>query len=98
MQNKNKHQEKDWRFSIAHREVKIGIGLAVFHFLWWFGFAYGLGGKPVEDYTYIFGFPAWFFYSCIVGFIVIVLLVVFIVKRLYTDLPFDEEEKGGDAS
>jgi hypothetical protein len=39
-----------------------------------------------------------FFYSCIVGFMVIVLLVVFIVNRFFTDLPFDEEEKGGDAS
>ena len=98
MKNKKTQQEKDWRFPIAHREVKIGIGLAVFHFLWWFGFAYGMGSGPVEEYTYILGFPAWFFYSCILGFIVMVLLVIFIVKRFFTDLPFDDDEKEGDVS
>jgi uncharacterized membrane protein YhdT len=96
MTKQDKHKSKDRRFAIAHREAKIGIALALFHFIWWFGFAYGMGSGPVEDYTYIFGFPAWFFYSCIAGLIVMVTLVVLVVRRYFTELPFDEGEKEGE--
>ena len=71
---KFKHDD-DWRFKVAHKEAWIAIFLVVFHFLWWYGFAYGLGKSPVEEYSYVFGFPAWFFYSCVLGFVVMVILV-----------------------
>lgn len=87
-----KKQTIDPRFKIAHREAWIGIGLAIFNFLWWFGFAYGLGGRPVEEYTYIFGLPDWFFYSCVVGFIVISTIVIIVTKFFLTEVSFDEEE------
>lgn len=83
----------DWRFKIAHREALIGVGLALFNFVWWFGFAYGLGSGPVEEYMYVFGLPAWFFYSCVVGFLVIAVLVIIIVKFFFVEVPFDEEEE-----
>ncbi|MGV3464475.1 MAG: YhdT family protein [Heyndrickxia sp.] len=81
----------DLRFTIAKKEAWIGVGLAVFHFIWWYGFAYGLGKTKVEKYTYIWGLPAWFFYSCILGFIVILLLVIFTVKFLFKEFLFEEE-------
>lgn len=87
---KGRGEELDKRFKIANREALIGVGLAVFNFVWWFGFAYGLGSKPPEAYTYVFGFPAWFFYSCIVGFITITLLVVLVVKLWFTEVPFND--------
>ncbi len=83
---------EDPRFKIAHKEAMLGVGLAIFNFIWWYGFAYGMGSKPISSYQYIFGFPAWFFYSCIVGFIVVTLLLILTVKFLFTDLPLDEEE------
>jgi uncharacterized membrane protein YhdT len=85
-------EKKDYRFRIAHREVWIGVILAVVNFLWWYGFAYGLGGKPVSEYKYILGLPAWFFYSCVVGFLLMVFLVIIVVKTMLKDIPFDEEE------
>ncbi|RLQ86753.1 YhdT family protein [Planomicrobium sp. Y74] len=85
--------ETDWRFKIAHREALIGVGLALFNFVWWFGFAYGMGSAPVEEYTYVFGLPAWFFYSCVVGFLVIAVLVMVIVKFFFVGVPFEEEEE-----
>ncbi|ANU10077.1 hypothetical protein A1A1_06022 [Planococcus antarcticus DSM 14505] len=85
-------EETDWRFKIAHREAWIGVGLALFNFVWWFGFAYGLGSRPVEEYSYIFGLPDWFFYSCVLGFLVISVLVIVIVKFFFIEVPFDEEE------
>lgn len=81
----------DRRFKIAHREAHIGVGLAIGHFLWWFGFAYGLGSRPVEEYTYILGFPDWFFYSCIVGFILVSVTVIILAKYVLKDVSFEEE-------
>lgn len=85
-------EETDWRFKIAHREAKIGVALALFNFVWWFGFAYGMGSRPVEEYSYVFGLPDWFFYSCVVGFLVISVLVIVIVHFFFVEVPFDEEE------
>ncbi|MGD6857677.1 YhdT family protein [Bacillus infantis] len=93
----NKAGGKDPRFKVAKREAWIGIGLVLFNFLWWFGFAYGMGSGPVEEYTYIMGLPAWFFYSCVAGFAVVFVLVWAAVKFLFKEVPFDDSEEGGKA-
>ncbi|WP_102346272.1 YhdT family protein [Bacillus sp. Marseille-P3661] len=82
----------DQRFKIANREALIGIGLVLFNFVWWFAFAYGLGSKEPSSYTYVFGFPAWFFYSCVMGVVVMSILVFIIVKVFFVDVPFSDEE------
>ncbi|QFT88653.1 hypothetical protein FIU87_08360 [Bacillus sp. THAF10] len=89
-----KKKKIDSRYRIAHREALIGITLVVFQFVWWYGFAYGLGSGPVLEYSYVLGLPAWFFYSCVLGFIVMVILVVLVVKFLFVDVSLEEEEKG----
>lgn len=53
----------------------------------------GLVVKNPSEYTYVFGFPAWFFYSCIVGFIVMVILLSLVVRFVFQDISLDEEEK-----
>ncbi|ETI70064.1 YhdT family protein [Neobacillus vireti] len=83
----------DKRFKIAHREALIGVILVLINFIWWYGFAYGLGSTDVQNYTYIFGLPAWFFYSCIAGFVVMVILVIMTVKFLFKEVPFEEKEE-----
>ncbi|MFC4800060.1 YhdT family protein [Neobacillus sp. GCM10023253] len=93
---KKRDNPLDKRFKIAHREALIGVVLVVINFVWWYGFAYGLGSKKVEDYSYIFGLPAWFFYSCIAGFIVMIILVSLTVKFLFKDVPFEEEERNAE--
>lgn len=82
----------DKRFKIAHKEALIGVVLVLINFIWWYGFAYGLGSGKVEQYTYVFGLPAWFFYSCIAGFVVMVVLVSVTVKFFFKEVPFEEEE------
>lgn len=84
---------EDYRYKIANREALIGVGLVIFNFIWWYGFAYGLGSADPADYTFVFGFPAWFFYSCVVGFVVMVILVTVVVKCLFLDMPLDEVEE-----
>jgi len=89
-QRKNK---QDARFTIAHREAWIGVGIAVFNFIWWYGFAYGFGSKPISQYHYIWGFPAWFFYSCIIGFIIVTGLVIVIVLFIFKDIPLGDTKE-----
>lgn len=88
-----KQKTTDRRFKTANREALIGCALAAFNIIWWYGFAYGLGSKPPEEYTYVLGFPAWFFWSCIVGFVVMVILVFLVVKFVLKEVPFDDSEE-----
>ncbi|MCL1890264.1 MAG: YhdT family protein [Desulfovibrionaceae bacterium] len=75
-------------FSQANREALLTLGLYAIYFLWWYIFAYGLGDGDPADYTYILGFPAWFFMSCIAGYPVITFLVWIAVRFLFKDIPF----------
>ncbi|WP_062199101.1 YhdT family protein [Massilibacterium senegalense] len=88
-----KEKRIDPRYKVANKEAMIGIVLAIANFVWWYGFGYGLGERKVEDYTYIFGLPDWFFYSCVVGFIVFSFIVTVVVKLFFKEVPFEE---GGD--
>jgi len=86
--------KEDRRINIANREALIGVGLVIFNFFWWYGFAYGLGSKNPSEYTYIFGLPTWFFYSCVLGFIIMAILVTVVVKCFFVEVSFDEREEG----
>jgi uncharacterized membrane protein YhdT len=89
-----KELEKDGYLNkIANREALIGVGLVIFNFIWWYAFAYGLGSKDPAKYSYVFGLPAWFFYSCVLGFVVMSVLVIFVVKKYFVEIPFDEEKE-----
>lgn len=90
--DKNSGPKKDKRYKVANKEALIGIGLVLFNFVWWYGFAYGMGSKDPSEYSYVFGLPAWFFYSCVLGFIVMVILIWIVVKLFFTDIPLEEEE------
>ena len=60
--------KEDPRYGQARKEALCTIALAAANFIWWYAFAYGLGSRPVEEYTYV-----WFllvFLSCVVGFLV----------------------------
>ncbi|HEY4579086.1 MAG TPA: YhdT family protein [Savagea sp.] len=82
---------KDPRFSIANREACIGIALVLVNFAIWFGFAYGLGSADYSDYSYILGFPAWFFYSTMAGTVFMIVTLGIILKLFFKDVPFDDE-------
>ncbi|MBT2215523.1 DUF997 family protein [Virgibacillus dakarensis] len=95
MENKKRKQER--RFAIANREALIGCALAVINFVWWYGFAYGLGSKPPEEYTYILGFPAWIFFSVILGTLFMFALVFLAVKFLLVDISLEDEVESEEA-
>ncbi|WP_077071559.1 YhdT family protein [Mailhella massiliensis] len=83
-------------FRQADREALITLGLYVFFFVWWTAFAFGLGSGDVEDYGYVFGLPEWFFYSCVLGYPVMTLILWGVVRRFFADIPLDEPEDGRD--
>lgn len=89
-------QTTDKRFIQANREAVIAVLLGLGYFIWWYLTAYGFGDAPVSEYTYIWGFPAWFFYSCVAGFalfsILSALMVRFCFKEIF--LARTDEDKG----
>ena len=91
----DKNFEEDPRYKQCNREAIIGLSLGIINLIWWFGFGYGLGSKPVSEYTYILGFPSLFFMSCIVGGILFSILTIIMINKLFKHMSLDaltEEE------
>lgn len=78
------------RGKVIRRETRIILALYLLFFLWWYATAYGLGGGDPLEYEYVFGFPAWFFYSCIVGYIGISVILWLAVRLFFKDISFSE--------
>lgn len=81
--------EEDPRYKQCNKEALMGLALGVVNLVWWFGFGYGLGSKQVKEYTYIFGFPTWFFMSCIAGGILFSALTVIMINKFFKNMPLD---------
>ena len=77
-------------FRQADREALISFGLYIFFFVCWTAFAFGLGSGDPEEYSYVFGLPAWFFYSCVLGYPDMTLILWIVVRRFFADIPLDE--------
>lgn len=72
---------EDPRYKQCNKEALYGVVLGLANLVWWFVFGYGLGDKPVDDYSYILGFPSWFFMSSIAGAIVFTILTFILVNK-----------------
>ena len=44
---------------------------------------------PLEEYSYVFGLPAWFFYSCVAGYPVVTFILWLVVRNFFADIPLD---------
>lgn len=71
------------------KEAIITILSFIAYFLWWYYFAYIYPPKNVEEYKYILGFPDWFFYSCILGFVLFNILVFVVIKIFFKNINLD---------
>lgn len=80
---------KNKRFRQADREALITLGVYAFFFLWWTIFAFGLGNGDPEQYSYVFGMPSWFFYSCVLGYPVVTAVLWFVIRKTFVDMPLD---------
>ena len=86
--NKKTH---DWRFAQANKEALLALGAYALYFVWWYVSAYGLGDGNPEQYSYVLGLPEWFFYSCIVGYPLLTVVLWIMVRFFFKDMPLDEE-------
>ena len=77
------------RYKQANKEALITLGLYLFFFLWWLGFAFGLGSGDPQDYDYVFGLPEWFFYSCVLGYPVITIILWVVLRLFFKEVPLD---------
>lgn len=83
------------RYKQCNKEAWMGLGLGILNLIWWFSWGYGLGSKPVPEYTYMMGFPTWFFMSCIVGSILFSILTVVVINKYFKNMSLEalsEEE------
>lgn len=77
-----------------NKEVVVTILLYLFYFLWWYYFAYiHSDSEDVKNFKYILGLPEWFFYSCVLGLVVINISVLIVVKLFFKDMSLEEEKK-----
>ena len=84
---------EDRRFRQADREALSSVALTAGYFLWWFGFAYGLGSGPDAGTRLLWGLPVWFTASCVLGGPVFLIAVAWVVRRVFVDLPLDPWEE-----
>lgn len=86
---KNYNIEEDPRYKQCNKEALMGLGLGILNLTWWFGWGYGLGNLPIQEYTYILGFPTWFFMSCVVGAILFSILAILMINYLFKDMSLE---------
>ncbi len=77
-------------FKQTHKEALYSLILTGLYFLWWYIGAYIPGSIPVEEYTFIFGMPLWFFLSCIAGTILFSFLAWVMVRFFFKEIAFEE--------
>lgn len=80
---------EDPRYKRSKMEAKQGVALGALNLILWFVFGYGFSRGPVEEYTYVLGLPLWFFLSCIVTPIIMIILVFVLTSRM-TDMPLEQ--------
>ncbi|MCF6466167.1 YhdT family protein [Clostridium sp. Cult2] len=91
----DKNFVEDPRYKQCNKEAIIGSILGILNLIWWYGWGYGLGSKPVSEYKFIMGLPTWFFMSSIVGAILFTVLAFIMVDKFFVDMPLErmtEEE------
>lgn len=77
-----------------NKEAIITAILYIFYFCWWYYFAYLYSdSENVQNFKYILGLPEWFFYSCVLGLVVINFLVFIVVKIFFKNVSLEEEKR-----
>jgi len=82
--------EEDPRLRTASKEMLITLAFGIVYTLVYLGVAWSIGmSKPVQEYSYILGFPAWLFWAMIVCPLAFFALAIFIVTRLFKDVSLE---------
>lgn len=91
--------EMDERYAVCTRELWLSLAFFVVNVLVVFALAYGLGyQKSVEQLSYVFGFPTWFFWGGIVATIISSVGAILLVRFGFKEIPITASgrEEGND--
>lgn len=84
---------EDPRYKQCNKEAIYASILGILNVIWWYAWGYGLGSKPVEEYSYIMGLPTWFFMSSVVGAILFTVLTFIMVDKFFKDMPLEDMDE-----
>jgi uncharacterized membrane protein YhdT len=85
---------EDPRFAQCNKEMWATLGLFVVNILLVGGISLWFGlNKSADSMSYILGFPAWFFWGCLVGTIVFCILPYFMIKVFFKDMSIEAEDE-----
>jgi len=80
-------------FEQANREALYSVGLALIYMAWWYFTSYGAGEIDTSEYSYILGFPSWFFLSCIAGYLIFSAMAFLMVHFLFREISLDGDDQ-----
>ena len=73
------------------REARATLILFTLCFVWNVGFAYGLSGSGIR----LLGLPLWWIVSTPGMFVLAVIGVLILIKKVFVNFSLDEEQEGG---
>ena len=73
------------------KEARATLLLFLICFIWNVGFAYGLSGTGAR----LFGLPVWWLVSTPGMFVIAVIGVVFLLKKVFVNFDLEDTEEGG---
>jgi uncharacterized membrane protein YhdT len=86
--------KEDSRYAQCTKEMKLVIGYAIVNLIVVIGLAMGVGlNKPASEVNIIMGLPDWFFWSGIVGSLIMIILAFAMVKVFFKDMSLESEEE-----
>ena len=88
---KNTHFKIDPRYIQANKEALLSLAVYALYFIWWYLTAYGLGDDNPDNYSYILGFPEWFFYSSILGYPLITLTLWAVIRFGFKNMSLEPD-------
>lgn len=82
--------KEDPRFKRIFREMLMTFGLCITYTIVTLAVAWSIGmSKPPEAYSYILGFPTWFFLAIIVSPLVFFGIVIYLVTHVFKEVDLD---------
>lgn len=87
----------DKKYKQSNYEAWLTLVVYVFYSIWWWFFAYGIGDDDALTYTYVMGFPLWFFYGCLIGFLVLCCVLWFIIHQFFKEVSLNVPFQAVDA-
>lgn len=86
--------KEDKRFKQCNKELMYTLVFFIINIVLVGGISLMAYNKPANEITMVAGFPAWFFYGCIIASAILCILTIIMVKTLFKDMSLDAYVEG----